>query len=301
VPWLLRAECRKLARPLVWGTVLAVIAFCVLLVWGAVHNARDGLASPDIPSVCQHVATARCQDVIARARTAARAAAAATSALAQPGQIGHVAAGMLASVPGLILIALVAGGHWGGEWSLRTIRQLLSREGRRWRVLAAKWLSIWAVGVATMLCCWAVLLAAAPAIAASAGLPPAGTGLWSGLGSSAEAACRAAVVLGLFAAVATAAGTIARGQLATTSVTVGVMLLALLVAGIAGAGRLSPATYVQAWMQFGRSGYLPTNFWSRFIGSGPRLGEFTGLLGIAVTTGLGALVALWRFRSDVTT
>jgi hypothetical protein len=153
VLWLLRAECRKLARPLVWVTALAVIAFCVLLVWGAAHNARTGLAGPSIPSVCQHAPAARCSDMIARARTAARDAATATSALAQPGQIGHVAAGMLASVPGLMLIALIAGGHWGGEWSLRTIRQLLSREGRRRRVLAAKWLSIWAAGVATMLCC----------------------------------------------------------------------------------------------------------------------------------------------------
>ena len=188
---------------------------------------------------------------------------------------------MLASVPGLLLIALIAGGHWGGEWGLRTIRQLLSREGRRSRVLAAKWLTIWSAGVATMLCCWLILLIAGPLIAAAAGLPSAHAALWAGLTSSASAIGRAVAVLGLFAAVATAAGTIARGQLATTAITAGAMLLALLLAGIASIGRLSPASFVQAWMNFGASGYLPTNFWSRFVASGQQLGQLPGLTGIA--------------------
>jgi ABC-type transport system involved in multi-copper enzyme maturation permease subunit len=238
--------------------------------------------------------------VIEHAHAAARAAAAATSSLAQPGQIGHVAAGMLASVPGLLLIAFIAGGHWGGEWGSRTIRQLLSREGRRTRVLAAKWLTIWAAGVLTMLCCWLVLVVAAPMIAAGAGLPAAQASLWAGIGSSVSAAGHAVVVLGLFSAVATAAGTIARGQLATTALTAGSMLLALLVAGITSIGRLSPASFVQAWMGFGTAGYLPTNFWSRFISSGPQLGELAGLTGVVLTCAIAAVIARWRFAADVT-
>src|ERR1017187_10080777 len=66
-----------------------------------------------------------------------------------------------ASLPGLLLIAMIAGGHWGGEWGSRTIRQLLCREGRRGRVLAAKWLSTWAAGVLTLVACYLVLAAAA--------------------------------------------------------------------------------------------------------------------------------------------
>src|SRR5205814_538616 len=92
----------------------------------------------------------------------------------------HVAAGMLASVPGLLLIALVAGGHWGGEWGSRTIRLLLARQGRRTWVLAAKWLTIWAAGVAALVCCWLVLAVAAPMIAAAAGLPAS----WPGCSAS---------------------------------------------------------------------------------------------------------------------
>ena len=169
--WLLAAELRKLIRPLVWGTGLAIIGFCVLITWGGANNAHGALASPRIPDVCARAVTAQCQQVVAHAHASARAAAAATSLLAQPGEVGHVAAGMLASVPGLLLIALVAGGHWGGEWGSRTIRQLLSKQGRRTRVLTAKWLTIWVVGVATMVCCWLVLAAAAPVIVAAAGPP----------------------------------------------------------------------------------------------------------------------------------
>lgn len=297
---LLRAEFRKLARPLVWGSGLALVVFCVLITWVAANNARSGLASPRIPDVCTRGGTPQCRTVIAHAREAARAAAAATSALAQPGQIGHVAAGMLASLPGLALIALVAGGHWGGEWGLGTIRQLVSRQGRRGLVLTAKWLTIWAAGIATLTCCWAVLALTGPLIAAGAGLPPSHASLWAGIGSSAASAARAAVVLALFAAVATAAGAIARGQLATTAITIGAFLLALVLASVAGVGKFSPASFVQGWMGFGAYGYLPTNFWSRFTSGGQPLGELAALAGIAVTAAVAAAAARWRFAADIT-
>ena len=182
MPWLLAAELRKLIRPLVWGTGLAIIGFCLLITWGGANNARSALTSPRIPDVCARAVTAPCRQVTAHAHAAARTAAAATSLLAQPGEIGHVAAGMLASVPGLLLIALVAGGHWGGEWGSGTIRQLLARQGRRTWVLVAKWLTIWAAGVAALVCCWLVLAVVAPVIAAAR--PPGGSCLdvgWPGL------------------------------------------------------------------------------------------------------------------------
>jgi ABC-type transport system involved in multi-copper enzyme maturation permease subunit len=298
---LLVAEFRKLIRPLVWGTALAIVAFCLLLTWAACRNARAAVASPKVPDICAQAASAQCRQVIAHAHAIAKDAAAATSQLAQPGQIGHVAAGMLASLPGLLLIAMIAGGHWGGEWGSKTIRQLLCREGRRGRVLAAKWLSMWAAGVATLLACWLALAAAGPVMAATAGLPAAHSAWWAGLGSSVSAAWHAVIVLGLFAAVGTAAGTIARGQLATTAVTAGSMLLALLVAGITGIGRLSPATYVQAWMSFGSTGYLPTNFWSRLVSGDQQAGQLAGLAGVLLTAAIAGAIARWRIAADVTT
>lgn len=297
---LLAAELRKLIRPLVWGTGLAITGFCLLVTWGGANNARSGLVSPRIPDICARAATVQCKQVIAHAHAAARTAAIATRLLAQPGEIGHVAAGMLASVPGLLLIAVVAGGHWGGEWGSGTIRQLLTRQGNRTRVLIAKWLTIWAAGVAFLACCWLVLAVAGPVITAAAGLPAAHASPWAGLGSSASAIGRAVIVLGLFAAVGTAAGVIARGQLATTAITAGSMLLALLVAGISSIGRLSPASSVQAWMSFDATGYLPTNFWSRFVSGSTPPGELAGLAGIVLTGAVAAAVARWRFSADVT-
>ena len=272
----------------------------MLITWAAAHNARAALASPKIPDICARAATGPCEQVIAHAHAAAKAAAAATWQLAQPGHIGQVAAGMLASLPGLLVIAMIAGGHWGGEWGSKTLRQLLCREGRRGRVVTAKWLSIWAGGVASLLACWLVLAAAGPVITAAAGLRAAHTALWAGLGSSASAAGHAVVVLGVFAAVGTAAGTIGKGQLATTAVTAGSMLLALLVAGIADIGRFSPATSVQAWMSFGPAGYLPTNFWSRFLSSGQHVSQLAGLAGVILTAAIAAAIARWRMAADVT-
>jgi len=122
----------------------------------------------------------------------------------------------------------------GGEWGSKAIRQLLCRESRRWRILLAKFISIWTAGAATLLACYLTLAIAAPLFAAQAGLPKptSGLGLWTGLGPSLTDIARALVVLGLFAVIGTAAGTIGRGQLATTALTAGTMLLAGL-AGIA--------------------------------------------------------------------
>ncbi|HET7016896.1 MAG TPA: hypothetical protein VFI65_23435 [Streptosporangiaceae bacterium] len=298
--WVLAAELRKLVRPLVWGTALAIAAFCLLITWGAAHNAAAGLASPKIPSICDTARTEQCRQVINHAHAQAQTAAAATYRLTRPGEIGHVAAGMLASLPGLLLIAMVAGGHWGGEWGSKTIRQLLCREGRRYRILLAKFISIWAASAGTLVVCYLILAVAAPLFAASAGLPSAHVSLWAGLGSALEDGARALVVLGLFAAIGTAAGTIGRGQLATTALTAGTMLLALLLAGITSLGQFSPASFVQAWMRFGPVGYLPTNFWSRFISNGPGLSQLAGLAGIAATAIIAAAIARWRFSTDVT-
>lgn len=298
--WLLTAEARKLGRPLVWGSALAAAIFLVLLTWAATSNARSDLASPRVPDVCVGAQTQACRTVISRARADALTAARATRQLEQPGAVGQVAAGMLASLPGLLLVALISGGHWGGEWGSRTIRALLTREGRRTRVLLAKWLTVWATGVATMIACWAVLAVLAPTIGALSGLPPTGGSLWQGFGLALSSAGRAVVVLGLFSAVGIAAGTVARGQLATTAVAAGFMLAALVIANVGSLGAWSPASFVQSWMGFGSTSYLPTNFWSRFVAGGPQLSQLAGLAGILVTIAVAAWLARWRIAQDVT-
>ena len=133
----------------------------------------------------------------------------------------------------------------------------------------------------------------------SAGLPGSSC-LVVGTRLVGAAAGHAVGVPGLFSAVATAAGTIAGASWPRRRSPRGSMLLALLVAGITSIGRLSPASFVQAWMGFGPAGYLPTNFWSRFISSGPQLGELAGLTGIVLTCAIAAVISRWRFAADVT-
>jgi ABC-type transport system involved in multi-copper enzyme maturation permease subunit len=303
--WLLAAELRKLVRPLVWGTMAAAAGFCVLLAWGATSNAAASAAEPRVPSVCQQLqAPPACQAEVAGANSGARAEARATSRLERPGAVGQVAAGMLASLPGVFVLALLAGGHWGGEWSGRTVRTLFAREGRRGRVLAAKWASLWLAGVAIMAACWAALAVAGPLLAAAYGLPPAGVPLWHGFGASIAVAGHALVVLAFFSAAGVAAGTVARAQLGTTAVTAGVLVVTLILAGLSTIGRWSPAAFVQGWMRFRFSGdFLPTNFWARFVGKGGDVTmpftEPAALAGLVLCLAVAAVIARRRIAADV--
>jgi ABC-type transport system involved in multi-copper enzyme maturation permease subunit len=298
--WLLIAELRKLARPLVWGTVLAAAGFCVLLAWGATSNASQSLHPvADVPGQCLQSSSPDCHARAAQDHGFRVTDARATSRLERPGAVGQVAAGLLASLPGVFVVALLAGGHWGGEWSGRTIRTLLARDGRRVRVLAAKWVSLWLAAVVTLLVCWAALAVAGPLLAAVYHLPAAGVPLWHGLGASLAAFGHALVVLAFFSAAGVAAGAVARGQLACTAGTGAAMIVCLVVSGLGSAGRGSPATFVQAWMQFHFSGqYLPTNFWARFL-SGRSFSEPVGLLGIVVWMGVAGGIAVRRVARDV--
>lgn len=78
----------------------------------------------------------------------ANAEGAQVAAQLNPLAAGAEAAGLMASLPGALALALLAGAHIGGEWSGRTMKNLLTQEGRRWRVLAAKLVSLWLAGPA---------------------------------------------------------------------------------------------------------------------------------------------------------
>ena len=294
---LLAAELRKLARPLVWGTGLAAVAFVVLLTLGATGNARSSIVSPDVPRSCATDPTPQCQQLLVIARHGAVLA----HRQEMPGRVGEVAAGMLASMPGVVLVALLAGAHVGGEWSGRTIRTVLTHEGRRVRVLGAKWLSLWLAMVAIMVACWAALAVAGPLLGSLYRLPATGTPLFAGFASSASQFARGTLVLGLFALIGVMAGVLTRNTVGTIAVVVGAVVVFLIVGGIASLARWSPATSVQAWMGFTFNGaFLPTNFWSRFERGAVHLTSMAGFLGLLATGAVAAIIAAWRMGADVT-
>jgi hypothetical protein len=121
---LLRAELRKLNRPLLWGVTFASALFCVLLAVGGAHNARQAVngAADQVPScatigvpagpACTTVQAAQ-RARIAQGRAEQAAAVAHTAAQLHPAAAGAEAAGLMASLPGAL--ALPASGHVGGS------------------------------------------------------------------------------------------------------------------------------------------------------------------------------------------
>jgi hypothetical protein len=239
--------------------------------------------------------------VVAHAHHRGLTDAAAVSALLRPGPVGTVAGGMLASLPGVVVIALLAGGHIGAEWSGRTIRTMLTHEGRRGRVLLAKWASLWLASVGVMLACWAALAVAGPVLSSSAHLPHTTGGLWAGTATGAVQVGRALAILALFSGLGVAAASLTRNAVGTIAVVVGVAVVALMVGAVGSTAQWTPATSIQAWMHFDSGdGYLPTNYWSRFLSSGAALGTGRAVIELVVCATVVGLVTARRMRADVT-
>lgn len=294
---LLGAELIKLGRPLTWGVAAAAAVFCVLLAVGGAHNAALEGGSPvgHIPACAELGIPAgpqctRAKDV-QRARMAqASAQPAQVAAQLNPLAAGAEAAGLMASLPGALALALLAGAHIGGEWSGRTMKNLLTQRGERWRVLAAKLVSLWLAGVGLTAVCWLALAAAGPVLIHIDHLPAPSAA--HALSLSGSQVARALLVLAGFAAIGLLAAVATRGTIGTTAATAVAIIAMLIAASLPGTGRWTPATWVQEWMRFpaGQASItsLPTNFWSRFISAGATPGQLPGLLGLA-----GLLAVCW--------
>jgi hypothetical protein len=305
---LLRAETVKLNRPLTWGIAAVAGLFSVLLAAGGAHNAA--LEAKGLPHQIPSCASQGIPSGPACARLQATERARLKQALAEPKQVaaqltpaqaGAEAAGLLASLPGVLALALLAGAHIGGEWSGRTVKNVLTQHGRRWQVLGAKLVSLWLAGVGLMAVSWAALAAAGPVLVRANHLPAAHTPVGHALGLTGSQAARALLVLAAFAVLGLLAAVVTRSTIATTASAGGAVIAMLAVASLPGAGRWTPATWVQGWMGFpvGQASItsLPTNFWSRFITpSGGAPSHLLGLTGLAGLCIVGVAVAERAFR-----
>lgn len=310
---LLRAELRKLNRPLLYGVTVAVALFCVLLAAGGASNARQAAqdAAQPIPS-CSELGVQEGPPCVAvqnnmRVRLVAlrmRRLAIETQTAAQlgPAAAGAEAAGLMASLPGLLAIALLAGGHIGGEWSGRTLKSVLIQCGHRWRLLVAKLMSLWLAGAGLIAVCWAALAVAGPLLLRADHLPDAHASMADALARAGAQTGRALLVLGVFAAVGLLGAVLTRSAIGTMAATAGVFVTMLALAALPATGRWTPATWVQGWMGFaaGQDSItaLPDNFWSRFIpaaGSAPgRVFGLTGLVSMLVVCVVASVVVFRR-------
>lgn len=309
---LLAAELRKLHRPLLYGVLAAAALFCVLLAAGGASNARQAgeeatrpipscaaLRVPDGPTCAAAQENLRQRLVVSRARDLQMERQ--TAGRLDPIAAGAEAAGLMASLPGVLALALLAGGHVGGEWSGRTLKSVLTQCGHRCRVLAAKLVSLWLAGVLLIGACWVALAVAGPILAALYRLPDPHLPV----AGAAERACgqagRALLVLAVFAAIGLLAGVVTRSAIGAMAATAGVFITMLALAALPGTGRWTPATWVQSWMGFaagqGSITALPDNFWSRFIdASGAAPGRLFGAAGLAATLAVCAAASIWLFR-----
>ena len=299
---LLRAELAKLARPLTFGVAAAAALFCVVLAAGGTHNAALGAqgAPRHLPSCAaeQVPAGPACARWQAGARAGLRQTEAEPAQVAgqlAPAAAGAEAAGLIASLPGALAMALLAGAHAGGEWSGRTIKSLLVQHGRRRQVLAAKVVSLWLAGLGLIAVCWAALALAGLVLARAGHLPAPHQPLTRQLGLAGDQVARALLVLALFAVIGLLAAVVTRGTIGTVAAAAGTVIAMLAAAALPGAAAWTPATWVASWMRFpaglGSVTVLPGNFWSRFLGSGAPPGQAAGFAGLACLVAAGLAVA----------
>src|SRR2546430_7371858 len=150
---LLRAELIKLGRPLTWGVAAAAALFCVVLAVGGAHNAalEGGAPAGHIPSCAELGIPSgpRCTraEALERARVnQVSAEPAQVAAQLNPLAAGAEAAGLMASLPGALALALLAGAHVGGEGAGRTMKNLLTPQGPRGRGGGAEPGRLWVGG-----------------------------------------------------------------------------------------------------------------------------------------------------------
>lgn len=322
---LLRAELTKLRRPLTFFVALVAVAASVTFAWQGVMNAakadhpsttipatptcRDFTLPPG-PLCDQAVAVQQQINIYQQQRLATLPSTrhnrrqSDASPVEHPLGAGKVALGFMASLPGALLILVLAAGHVANEWNDRTIKVLLCQEGRRWRIFAAKLVSTWVVAMTILILDWMALAAVSPILKAS--YPLAAPGLsWSAAWTSVAAdAARAPLVIAVFAFLGVSASLIVRNALGAFAGAGSLLIASLAAAGnFAAVAPWTLAYWVSGWMQFRSHGYVIYHFWvDGFPDSARGPGALTGFIGLLGVVVAAAITGLAVFRhADVTT
>lgn len=320
---LLRAEFTKLLRPLTLWIAVAGVAVSVLFAWQGVKNAsansanRPGAAPP--PLSCHDFGLAPgplCEQAIAvqqqitalreqqaKGKPESRHSRQQSDALPveHPLGAGKLPAGFMASLPGALLILLLAGGHVGNEWNGKTIKCLLCQEGRRWRILAAKVVTLWSAGLALLAVDWAVLAALSPLWKATYPLSDPGLS-WSGAWTAMAAdVARAPLVIAVFAVLGVVAAVIVRNGLGAFVLGAAALVASLMAAGFSAASPWTLTWWVSGWMRFHSRGFVVYHFWLDAFPSGGHPAYVTGILGLVGAIVVMATAAFAVFqRADIT-
>jgi ABC-type transport system involved in multi-copper enzyme maturation permease subunit len=311
---LLAAELRKLRRPLAVWTVLAVVVLMGLFAWGSSKQASDqlrfaGIIAPGAPTCAQlglqpGPACDQRRELIRKngARAAAQQLAdvRASAQVLSPLGAGRMAAGMMASLMGAVVLLLLAGGHVGQEWSGRTLKQILVQEGRRWRILAAKLASLWIAGMALIALAWLALAALLPILEAAYPLH-VHVDAGPALSISLHEVARASLVIAVFAALGLLTAAITRNTLGAFFLGFAFVMGSMILGGFPRVARFTLAYWVAGWMRFGPGiASVQTHIWRDDFYPLRLPHASVGLAGLVVFGVLCAGLAWLRFeRSDV--
>jgi ABC-type transport system involved in multi-copper enzyme maturation permease subunit len=214
---------------------------------------------------------------------------------------GILAAGMMASMIGAVAILLLAAGHVGNEWTGKTIKQVLTQEGRRWRVIVAKMLSLWLVGVGLLAGLWLALAILAPIFRAAYHLPVPSVSASAALRMSLKPTVRALLVIAVFVALGTLAAVITRNTLGSFFLGFAFIVGSMILAGFKAVAAFTLDYHVAGWMGFHGSEFgMPTYLWRDSFYPAKPPTHAVGLIGLAVTVAVFVGLALLRVeRSDV--
>ena len=319
----MRADLRKLRRP----AAGLILMFAVLLGVATVGLAQaadadqwavvtDGLSDLDTAAGADQLCAAlqvtgqECADRVAEQRADINRlgeelvrdqpyAAALQSSRAAPG----VAAGLMASWLGVIVIALIAVAHVSSEWQYGTARILLSGRQSRLGFLLSKVLSVCVASLLVFAALAVVLAALGPLlrrIYSVAPLDPSFSTIEFSLSHSATAVA----VLVFVSCLSVAIAMLVRHSLAALGVAISLNLLATYLATWPHLVAWSPTFWVASVMQFDASGRLRDHIWPTAFpvgGSDPITYQpVTGYIGMTAFAAVAlALSYVWLRRAEV--
>ncbi len=307
------AEVRKLVRPLLLWSSGTAIALSLLFVsiyqsaaeaqWENVRAYFQELDRPDaeICGFLREQPGPECESAKNEERGFARAFRGETIAkfrlaamLQHPLAAGGAAAGLVVTAAGAFVLAGVAGGHVGGEWSGRTIANILTRDPRRSRFVLGKFLSVWIAGIWLLATVWAIFAALGPLFRTLYDVPPSPPG-FDAAGFALPRLARAIVAIGAVAALGTAAGAVTRHQLGGFALASAFIVTTIGTSVWEPTRDISLAYWIAAWMGFDRIDMLGDHVWvDQFPGAQPS--GSAALIGLAGFSALALLVAFLRMR-----
>lgn len=212
------------------------------------------------------------------------------------------AAGLVSSLPGLVLALWLAASSVASEWGRRTWRTVLTQGSSRVRVLASKMAACWLAAAGVMLVVWAIV---AVVLAVTGSRYPIAASLHEGgppaVVSTLAALAPSLLVVAAFVAFASVLAVVCRHMLGTFLA--GALLTGI---GFAGSGvtavaRFDPVRFVSGALGFGYvAGSPETSIWTSSFGSLGEPGVGTASLVVALGSVVLAYAAFAAFlRCDI--